>query len=60
MKEIVNSLTDSQQLGEFTHFWGICKDPFVKPRILDLKWNELSIELELPSITPNVPSTQQG
>lgn len=60
MKEIVNSLTDSQQLGEFTHFWGICKDPFVKSRILDLKWNELSIELELPSITPNVPSTQQG
>ena len=60
LKEIVNSLTDSQQLGEFTHFWGISKDPFVKSRILDLKWNELSIELELPSITPNVPSTQQG
>ena len=60
LKEIVNSFTDSQQLEEFTHFWGISEDPFVKSRILDLKSNELSIELELPSITPNVPSIQQG
>ena len=60
LKEIVNSFTDSQQLEEFTHFWGISEDPFVKSRILDLKSNELSIELELPSITQNVPSKQQG
>ena len=53
--DIASRLTDSKALEEWAVTYGIRDDAYIRQLILDLKWKELQLELEIPDITPGVP-----
>ena len=52
---MASRLNDSKALEEWAVTYGLRDDAFIKQLILDLKWKELQLELEIPDITPGIP-----
>ena len=55
---MASRLNDSKALEEWAVTYGLRDDAFIKQLILDLKWKELQLELEIPDIPRHTPANQ--
>ena len=45
--EIIDGFDHSEHLEQFAECWGLTDDPYIRQRLLDLKWKELEFEIFL-------------